>query len=123
MSKTLAMLIAGVLALAPLFALADDRTPSTATPDEQAKMKQDAAAKKAAWAKMTPEEKKAAKKAKDAEHLKYENTIEGITQNPGEQRNMGINKSAAASKAGPTPQRDYINTPEAEQKMLKNKGQ
>ena len=38
-------------------------------------------------------------------------------------RNMGINKSAEASKAGPTPQRDYINTPDAEAKMYKQKGQ
>jgi hypothetical protein len=86
-------------------------------------MKQEADAKKSAFAKMTPEERAAAKKASNAEHLKYENTIENITQNPGESRNMGINKSAAASNAGPTPPRGTINTPEAEKLLLKQKGQ
>ena len=123
MRTTSAVLVAGALALASMLAFADDRTASDATAAEQAKMKEEAAAKKAKFAQMSPEEKAAAKKASQAEHLKYENTIEGITQNPGTQRNMGINKSAAASKAGPTPQRDYINTQEAEQKMLKQKGQ
>lgn len=32
-------------------------------------------------------------------------------------------KAEADAKAGPMPQRDYINTPKAEQKMLKQKGQ
>ena len=123
MNKTSAILIAGIFALASMSAFADDRTPSTATPEEQARMKQDAAARKAALAKMTPEEKAAAKKARNAEHLKYQDTIENITQNPGESRNMGISKSAAASKAGPTPPRGTINTPEAEKLLLKQKGQ
>lgn len=123
MSRTSAILIAGVFALAPLFAFADDHTASTVTPAEQAKMKQEADAKKAAFAKMTPEERAAARKASNTEHLQYENTIEKITQNPGESRNMAINKSAAASKAGPTPPRGTINTPEAEQLLLRQKGQ
>ena len=123
MNKTSAMLIAGVLALAPLFAYADDRTSSDPSAAEQAKMKQEADSRKAATAKMTPEEKKAAKKAKDAERQKMQDTTIKMTQNPGESRNMGINKSAADSKAGPTPQRNYINTPEAEEKALKQKGQ
>ena len=123
MNKTSAILIAGIFALASMSAFADDRTPSTATPEEQARMKQDAAARKAALAKMTPEEKAAAKKARNAEHLKYQDTIENITQNPGESRNMGISKSAAVSKAGPTPPRGTINTPEAEKLLLKQKGQ
>jgi hypothetical protein len=123
MNKVVTILIAGILSLAPVFALADDQTPSTYTKEEQAKLKKEADAKKAAMAKMTPEEKAAAKKAKNAQTRQYENTTEKITQNPGESRNMGINKSAEASKSGPTPQRDYINTPEAEQKMLKQKGQ
>jgi len=123
MKKTSALLMAGALSLASMFAFADDRTPSSATPAEQANMKQEAAAKKAALSKMTPEEKAAARKATAAERLSYENTIEKITQNPGESRNMGINKSAAASKAGPTPPRGTINTPEAEKLLMKNKGQ
>jgi hypothetical protein len=123
MKKLFALLLAGAFALLPALAFADDSTLSGYTPAEQAKMKKEADAKKAALAKMTPEEKAAAKKARDAQRAKYEATTEKITQNPGDSRNMGINKSAADSKSGPTPQRDYINTPEAEQKMLKNKGQ
>ena len=118
-----AVLVAGTLSLATMLALADDRTTSDVTAAEQAKMKQEAAATKANFAKMTPEERAVAKKTSDAEREKYQDPIIKQTQNPAESRNMAINKSAAASKAGPTPQRDYINTPEAEQKMLKQKGQ
>jgi hypothetical protein len=117
------MLVASALSLASMFALADDRTSSDVTPAEQAKMKQEADAKKTAFAKMTPEERIAARKASDAEHQKYQDTIVKITQNPLESRNMGINKSAAASKAGPRPPRGTINTPEAEKLLLKQKGQ
>jgi hypothetical protein len=122
-NKPLALLIASTFSLTSLLAFADDRTSSNVSPEEQAKMKQEADAKKSATAKMTPEEKKAAKKAKDAERQKMQDATIKMTQNPGESRNMGINKSAAASKAGPTPQRDYINTPDAEAKMYKQKGQ
>ena len=122
MSKNSAILIAS-LALAPLLAFADDRTSSNITATEQATMKQEADAKKSAFATMTPEERAAARKASAAQHLAYENMIEKITQNPGESRNMGINKSAVASKAGPTPPRGTINTPEAEKLLLKQKGQ
>ena len=123
MNRVLTALLAGAVTLAPVFALADDQTPSGFTPAELAKLRQEADAKKVAAAKMTTEQRAAAKQAQDAERLKYENTIEKITQNPGDARNMGINKSAAASSAGPAPQRGYINTPEAEQKMLTQKGQ
>jgi hypothetical protein len=122
MNKIFAILIAGAFGLASS-AFADDKTPDKVTPAEQAKMKQEADAKKAAMTKMTSEEKAAAKKAKASETLKYEATIEKITQNPGEARNMGINKSAADSKAGPTPPRGTINTPEAEKLLMKQKGQ
>ena len=122
MKTTCAVLVAAALSLASMFALADDRTPSDVTPADQAKMKTEADAKKAAFAKMTPEERTAARKASDAQHQKYQNTIIGRTQNP-QGASANIAKSVADSKAGPTPQRNYINTPEAEQKMLKNKGQ
>jgi hypothetical protein len=122
MKKTLAILAAGALALASVSALADDKTPDNAAPAEQAKMKQEADAKKAAMAKMTPEQKAAAKKAKQAQALKYEDTIENITQNPKGARNMSINKSAAASKNDPRNPVN-LNTPEVEQKLLKQKGQ
>jgi hypothetical protein len=122
MTKTFALLIAAAFALAPAASVADDKSSTDLTPAEQAKMKQDATAKKAAMAKMTPEEKAAAKKAKQAEALKNEDTIEKITQNPKEGRNMSINKSAAATKNDPRNPVD-LNTPEVEQKLLKQKGQ
>ena len=123
MTRTVLAVIVAMLCLAPLAASADDKTPSDATASEQAKMKKEAEARKAANAKMTPEQKAVARKARNAERLKYENTIENITQNPKENRNMGINKSAADSKAGPTAPRGTINTPEAEKLLLKQKGQ
>ena len=122
-NMAIAILTASALALASASTFGDDKTPDGVTPAEQAKMNKEAAAKKAAMAKMTPEEKAAAKKAKQAQALKYENKIEDITQNPKEKRNMGINKSAADSNAGPTPPRGTINTPEAEKLLLKQKGQ
>ena len=123
MNKALALLTASAFSLTSLLAFADDRTSSNMSSEEQAKMKQEADAKKSAAAKMTPEERKAAKKAKDAERQKMQDATIKMTQNPGESRNMGINKSAEASKAGPTPQKNWINTPEAEQKGLHQKGQ
>jgi hypothetical protein len=122
MSKTSVALVAAALALAPLFAFADDQTQWITTPAEQAKMKEEAVTKNSAFAKMTPEERAAARNASDAEHQKYLNTILELTQNPGESRNMGINQSAAASKAGPTPPRGTINTPEAWELLLKQRG-
>ena|SRR5215813_7150511 len=123
MNRFLAACVAGAFALSPTFALADDETPSGYTQDVQTKLKKEADAKKAAADKMTPEEKAAAKKERDAKKLKDETTIEDRYQNPGDQRNMSINKSAETSKAGPTPPRGTINTPEAEKAMLKQKGQ
>ena len=107
MNKTLAILTAGALALASASAFADDKTSTSVTPAEQAKMKQEADAKK----------------ARAAETLKYEATMEKITQDPKETRNMAINKSAAASKAGPTPRHGTMNMPEADKILREQKGQ
>ena len=65
MNKLLIALTAGAFALGSVAALADDKTP--AAPVDQAKLKAERDAAKAAAAKMTPEEKAAAKKAKRAE--------------------------------------------------------
>ena len=167
MNRAFAILIAGTFTLSPVFAVADDQTPSGYTPEMQAKLKQEADAKKAAEAKMTPEQKAAAQtardaetlkyekaiedrisglgpsrnmaiqsklqqeanakdaaaaqmtpeqqaatqKARDAETLKYEKAIEDRVSGLGPSRNTSINKSAEASKAGPTPPRAPINTP------------
>jgi len=122
MNKIFVILIAAAFGLAPALATADDKTPDSLSPAEQAKMNKEAAAKKAAMAKMTPEEKAAAKKAKQAQALKYEDTIESITQNPKGGRNMSINKSAAATKNDPRNPVN-LNTPEVEEKLMKQKGQ
>jgi hypothetical protein len=76
----------------------------------------------AAMAKMTPEQKAAAKKAKDAETMKYQDAMDNATQNP-QGRNAGIAKSAADSKAGPTPRHGTMNTPEADKILREQKGQ
>jgi hypothetical protein len=74
MNKLLVGLIAVGFAWASVSALADDKTP--AQPVDQAKMKADKEAKKAAEAKMTPEEKAAGKKAKHAKKQKEMSKIE-----------------------------------------------
>src|ERR1700730_4103947 len=112
MNKTFAILTAGAFAVASASAFPDDKTPSNVTPAEQAKMKQEADARKAAMAQMTAEEKAAAKKAADAERLQRETTMEKRIQNPQGGR-AGISKSVEDSKAGPTPRRGTMNTPEA----------
>jgi hypothetical protein len=123
MNKIFAIPAAVAFLLVSASAFADDKTPADVTPAEQARLKQEAAAKKAAMAKMTPEQKAAARKAKNAETLKYEATMEKMTQDPKETRNMTINKSAAASKAGPTPRHGTMNTPEADKFLREQKGQ
>jgi hypothetical protein len=179
MKTTSAMLVASALSLASMFAFADDKTQWITTPAEQAKMEEEVAAKNAAAAKMTPEQRAAAQNARDAETRKYEHAIEdrisglapsrnmatqaklkeeadaeeaaakkmtpeqkAAAQNArdaetrkyehaiedrisglGPSRNMGINKSAEASKAGPTPPQGTINTPEAGKLLLNQKGE
>jgi hypothetical protein len=122
MNKTLAIVTAGAFALMSASAFADDKTADNVTAAEQAKMKREADAKKAAMAKMTPEQRAAAKKARDAEALKNENTMVEYTQNT-QRKNTAISKSAADSKAGPTPPHGTLNTPEAEKILKEQKGQ
>jgi hypothetical protein len=74
MNKLLVGLIAGTFAWASVSALADDKTP--AQPVDQAKLKAEKDAAKAAAAKMTPEEQAAAKKAKHGKKQKEMSKIE-----------------------------------------------
>jgi hypothetical protein len=74
MNKLLIALTVGAFALGSIAAFADDKTP--AAPVDQAKLKADRDAAKAAEAKMTPEEKAAAKKAKRAKKHKEVSKIE-----------------------------------------------
>ena len=100
MSKTVALAVAVALSLTltATAVFADDQTPSGSTKEEQAT------------------------KARQAKAQQNQDMMLKASQDP-QGRNANIEKSAEASKAGPTPQRDYINTPEAEQRVMKNKGQ
>jgi hypothetical protein len=100
MNKLLVGLIAGTFALVTASAFADDKTP--AQPVDQAKLKADRDAAKAAAANMTPEEKAAAKKAKRAAHAKEEAQIEKSGNIPnGPLKAEAIKKNVDATKNDP----------------------
>jgi hypothetical protein len=143
MSKTVALAVAVALSLTltATAVFADDQTPSGSTKEEQATKARQAKAQKDQdtiikatqdpqgrnisinkTGQATPEERAAARKARRAKAQQNQDMMLKASQDP-QGRNANIEKSAEASKAGPTPQRDYINTPEAEQRVMKNKGQ
>jgi hypothetical protein len=100
MNRLLIALTVGAFALGSIAAFADDKTP--AAPVDQAKLKADRDAAKAAAAKMTPEEKAAAKKAKRAARQKEEAQIEKTGNIPsGPQKAEAIKQSADATKNDP----------------------
>lgn len=100
MNKLLIALTAGAFALGSVAALADDKTP--AAPVDQAKLKAERDAAKAAQAKMTPEEKAAAKKAKRAAKQKEETQIEKVGNIPsGPQKAEALKKNVDATKGDP----------------------
>jgi hypothetical protein len=99
MNKLIAALVASAFALGSATAMADDKTP--AQPVDQAKLKADRDAAKAAAAKMTPEEKAAAKKAKRAAHQKEETQIEKVGQPTGPGKAETMKKSVDATKNDP----------------------
>ena len=102
MNKYSVVVVAAALALGSFGAIADDKSPSTYTPQEAAKAKADRAAAKEAWAKMTPEEKAAAKKARKEQKLKQETKTEDVGNPPsGPQKADAITKNAAATKSDP----------------------
>jgi len=80
------------------------------------------AKREAAMAKMTPEQKAAARKTRDAVAQKDQDIMIKATQDP-QSKNAAINRSAVASKDGPTPRRGTINTPEADKALMEQKGQ
>lgn len=153
MNKTFAILTAGAFALVSVSAFAQDatadkmkqetdarRADALKNQDTMMKSTQDPqgrntgitksaadskavnAKKDAEMAKMTPEQKAAAKKARQTQAQKHQDTMVKATQNP-QGRNAGIAKSAADSKAGPTPQSGTMNTPEVEKALKVQKGQ
>ena len=100
MNKLLIALTVGAFALGSIAAFADDKTP--AAPVDQAKLKADRDAAKAAAAKMTPEEKAAAKKAKRAARQKEVTQIQNTGNIPsGPQKAEAIKQSVDATKNDP----------------------
>ena len=104
MNKLLIALTAGAFAFGSIAAFADDKTP--AAPVDQAKLKADKDAAKAAAAKMTPEEKAAAKKTKRAARQKEEAQMEKVGQPNApakeETRKKSVDATKGDSKALPT---------------------
>lgn len=121
MNKLLAALIAGGFAFASVSAAAQDKTPPA--PVDQGQLKAEAAAKKAADAKMTPEEKAAAKKAKRAKKQTEVGAIIAKGQPNPNLKAKEDAKAMAASKAGPAPAKGTLNTPEANKALQQQKAQ
>jgi len=114
MNRFLVAAIAGAFALVSMGALADDKTP--AQPVDQAKLKAERDAAKAEKAKMTPEEKAAAKNAKRAKKQKEEAQIEASGNIPsGPQKAAAIKANTEATKNDPK----ALATKEEKQKALK----
>jgi len=114
MNKLLAAAIAALFAFASTGALADDKTP--AQPADQAKLKAERDAAKAAQAKLTPEEKAAAKTAKRAKKQQEVSQVEKVGNIPsGPQKAEAIKASTDATKNDPK----ALPTKEAKQKALK----
>ena len=99
MNKLLFAMIAALFAFASTGALADDKTPPQ--PVDQAKLKAERDAAKAAQAKMTPEEKAAAKKAKRAKKHKELSQIEKQGNPNAMAKAEATKKSAEATKNDP----------------------
>jgi hypothetical protein len=110
MKKLIIALCASALALGSIMALADDKTP--AEPVDQAKLKAERQKAKAEKAKMTPEEKKAARAKHQAETSAT--AAQGDTGNKMQQQKE--EKAAAAASKG---QPKALPTKEAKQKALK----
>ena len=123
MNKTFAILTAGAFALACGGVLAANTNMPPITDQETARLKAEKEAAKEAQAKMTPEEKAAAKKAKNAKKQKELSHTEKVGNPNAPARGEAIGKSAADSSAGPTPKSGTMNTPEVEKALKVQKGQ
>src|ERR1700674_1655864 len=122
-NKLLVALIAAAFAFASVSVFADDKTPTKITAEDQAKLKAEAADKKAADAKLTKEEKAAARKAANIKKRADESKMEKIGDTGSQLKAAEDTKATAASKMAPTPAKGTLNTPEAEKAMQKQKGQ
>jgi len=112
--ELLTAVIAAAFALGSVAAFADDKTPNPVTPEATAKSKAERDAAKAANAKLTPEEKQAAKQAK-SKKKQAEVSQEIATGNipSGPQKADAITKNAQATKSDPKQLKDAKSRQEA----------
>ncbi len=109
MNKLLVALCASAFAFGSVSALADNSMkPMSKMETEEAKAAR--AAAKAQWAKMTPEQQAATKKAAAAKNRDSWTATEEISSGIEYDAKKGA-KDAAASKAGPAPNKGTLNTP------------
>ena len=121
MNRLLVALCASAFAFGSASALAGDIHKAALQMDTQeAKAARDAA--KVKWAKMTPEEQAAVKKAAAAKNHESWNALEESSSGIDYNAKKGA-AAAAASKAGPAPAKGTMNTPEMEKALKKQKGQ
>ena len=123
MNKLLVALIAGGFAFASVSVFADDKTPTNMTAEEQARLKAERADKKAAQAKMTKEEKAAAKKAANLKKRADQGSMAKMGDTGSQSKAAEDAKATAASKIAPAPARGTLNTPEVDKALQKQKGQ
>src|SRR5580765_6983435 len=116
MNKLIVALCASVFALGSASLLADDSSVKPISKMETQEAKAARADAKAQWAKMTPEEQAATKKAAAAKNRESWTAIEKVSSGVDYDAAKGA-KDAAASKAGPTPEKGFINTPAAEKAL------
>jgi uncharacterized membrane protein len=116
MNKLITILIAGAFALGSVAAMADDKTP--APPVDTKALKAEKEKAKADAAKMTPEEKAAAKKAKRAARQKELDTTAKSQQEGGATAKMKA-EDAAKDTAAAKGQPKALPTPADKQKALK----
>jgi hypothetical protein len=114
MNRTYAVSMAALFALVSASALADDK--SAPQPVDQAKLKAERDAAKAAQANMTPEEKAAAKKAKRGKKQQELNVAEKVGQPNAPAKSEALQKSVEATKNDPK----ALTTKEEKQKALKD---
>ena len=121
MNKLLVALCASAFAFGSVSALAGNTMkPLSKMDTQEAKAAREAA--KAQWAKMTPEERAATKKAAAAKNRDSWTAIEQVSSGIEYDAKKGA-KDVAASKAGPAPAKGTLNTPEADKVLKQQKGQ
>jgi hypothetical protein len=108
MKTLLAALVVGAFAFGSLPAMAQDKTESfVLSPAEQAKLKAARVDAKAKWAAMTPEQKTATRKAANAKKRSELTAVEDLSMGEGTDAFNAKEgaAAAAASKAGPKPEK------------------